>query len=739
MTRFGGSLSRHVQPATVCPSGKTQASQRNQENVLRKEEHVQHRINRILAASVFCGTMSVIPAFGAEGGNVPAGMAEKEKVEQPVRLNEVTVTSDWLGAADKESVKAYPGGRSVVTGEDLTQTGARNLEDALRQVPGVRVQDESGTGILPNIGVRGLNPARSQRALVLVDGIPATLAPYGQTGLSLFPVTMETVESVDVVRGGAAVRFGPNNVGGVINFVSKPIPYKPGVALKEALTIAENGNVLTDTYLRAGGFLSNTFGLQLQGNTLRGDSFRDHSGTEVNNLVLDADWLIGASGELKGRLQYYDTDTELPGGLSPQAYEEDRFQSQRPFDRFEADTVRGHLIYNQGFEGLGELNVAGFAHTSSREFTVGIPFDPAKTPTAVQKSPREFLVYGVEPRFTLTAATGPLNHKITVGGRYLREESDQEVNRRNLATGAFTVIRDFRFETDALAAYANNTVSMFNERLKVTPGIRFEWADQLNRNNLTGVEATNTTSDILPGLDIGYEMWKEKLFLFGNVHKSLQPVQFNQITLGGDVGTERSTNYEAGARLTPLKELDATFTWFRFDFDNQIEFDNVAKVYRNLGEARHQGFESELAWRPSFLPGLDLKGGYTYVDTEQLTGKNKGKELPFVSRHQLALQGNYRIGGINLNLNGSYASSAYADAANTEAEDATGTIGKIPGYWLWNAQVSKDFRMEKTAMKAALAVNNMFDEDYYFRGVDTSNGRVPAPGRAVMLSLQMEL
>jgi len=689
-----------------------------------------------LAATLSLLTLggAVYGAEGAEQLAAPAG-----KGEPAVTLNAVTVTSDWLGTADKESVKSYPGARTVLTGEDLAQTGGRNLEDALRQVPGVRVQDESGTGILPNIGVRGLNPARSQRVLVLVDGIPATLAPYGQTGLSLFPVTMETVETIDVVRGGAAVRFGPNNVGGVINFVSKPIPAKPGVALKETLTFAENGNVLTDTYLRAGGFLSDTFGLQLQGNMLRGDSFRDHSDTRVNNLMLDADWFIGGSSELKARLQYYDTDTELPGGLSPRAYEEDRFQSQRPFDKFESDTVRGHLIYNQTFADYGELNVAGFAHASDREFAVGIPFDPAKPTTEVQKSPREFLVYGVEPRFTLTAATGPIGHKITVGGRYLREESDQVVNRRNLSTGAFAVTRDFRFETDAFAAYLNDTVSMLDNRLRITPGLRAEWAEQSNRNNMTGVEATNRTADFLPGLDIGYEIWKEKVFIFGNVHKSLQPVQFNQVTMGGDVGTERSTNYEAGVRLTPRRDLDATFTWFRFDFDNQIEFDNVAKVYRNLGEANHQGVESELNWRPSFLPGLDLKGGHTYVDTEQSSGQYSGKELPFVSRHQLTMQGNYRIASYNLNLNGLYLSSAFADAANTEAEDATGTIGKIPDYWVWNAQVSKDFKLRSTAMKAALAVNNMFNEDYFFRGVDTSNGRVPAPGRAVMLSLQMEI
>jgi len=176
----------------------------------------------------------------------------------------------------------------------------RNVEDALRLVPGVRVQDESGTGILPNIGVRGLDPRRSQRTLVLVDGIPIALAPYGQTGLSLFPLTMQTVESIDVARGGVAVRYGPNNVGGVINFISKPIPETFSTTLKEALTIAsETGNVLTDSYLRVGGFVTERLGLQFQANTVLGDSFRSHSDTEVENLTADAQWFLTDTASLK--------------------------------------------------------------------------------------------------------------------------------------------------------------------------------------------------------------------------------------------------------------------------------------------------------------------------------------------------------------------------------------------------------------------------------------------------------
>ncbi len=62
-------------------------------------------------------------------------------------------------------------------------------------------------------------------------------------------------------------------------------------------------------------------------------------------------------------------------------------------------------------------------------------------------------------------------------------------------------------------------------------------------------------------------------------------------------------NYEAGLRLTPLEGWEASFTYFRFDFDNQIVSvveDGITK-FRNLGEARHQGLETELKWYPAFL------------------------------------------------------------------------------------------------------------------------------------------
>ncbi|MFA5985334.1 MAG: TonB-dependent siderophore receptor [Methylococcaceae bacterium] len=689
-------------------------------------------------------------------------MAEETKEDTEILLKDVTVSGDWLGPPNKNSVRSYTGARTVITETELQQAGGRTLEDALRLVPGVRAQDESGTGILPNIGVRGLDPRRSTRTLVLVDGIPLALAPYGQTGLSTFPLTQQTVERVDIARGGVAVRYGPNNVGGVINFISKAIPNKFSATAREALTISTNtGNVLTDSYVRAGGFVSDRLGLQIQANTVLGDSSRAGSNTEVENLVLDAHWFVTDNASIKAGLQYYNADTQLPGGLSPQAYAQDRFQSQRPLDKFQGSTIRGHVVYNQNFDLFGspaEFNWTNFAHTSDREFTVGCllnaaasscSLDPSLVSNGVQTSPRTFNVFGTEPRFTIAGKTGWLDHKFTLGGRYVKEDVIQGVARERLSTGAVRTVQDFNFNTDAFALYASDTLTAWHGRLSLTPGLRVEWIDQTSSNQLTGVVSKDSNKALLPGVDVGFHLWPDKVFLFGNTHKSLQPVQFTQITLAGDTGVEQAWNYEAGVRLSPVPGLDTTLTYFRFDFDNQIVavVENGTTLFRNLGKAKHEGFETEVDWRPSFVDGLDLKASYTYVDTQQLNNifngstqvAFKNNQVPFSSPHQVTLQGNYRFDSVNFNVNGSYLSAAFTDTANTVAESSNGSTGKIPGYWLWNLQVTKDFKLDKTNLKIGLAGNNVFNENYYFRGVDTSLGRVPGPGRSVILSVQMDL
>ena len=259
---------------------------------------------------------------------VSIAVSQVGRAEQAVELEALAVQGDWIGSASEEEIKVYPGSRTLLDREALQESGALNLEDALRSAPGIQILDETGTGILPNIGLRGLNPLRSERLQMLVDGYPIAIGPYSNVGVSLFPVTLPSVDAIDVVRGGAAVHYGPNNVGGVMNFRTRPIPVETEQMLQQRLVIAEEtGNVFSDSYYRIGGFATDDLALQFQANVQRGDGFRDHSDTQVNNFILDADYFVDDVNEVAAQLQYYDVDAELPGALSPAAFEATRASS----------------------------------------------------------------------------------------------------------------------------------------------------------------------------------------------------------------------------------------------------------------------------------------------------------------------------------------------------------------------------------------------------------------------------
>ena len=129
----------------------------------------------------------------------------------------------------------YPGVRE----DALHACGALNLEDALSVLPGIQVLDETGAGILPNIGVRGVNPLRSERVQFLVDGYPIAIGLYTNVDVQLLPVTLLSIEQADIVRGGATVYYGPNNAGGVVNLTTRPISKETTQTFREKLTIAE--------------------------------------------------------------------------------------------------------------------------------------------------------------------------------------------------------------------------------------------------------------------------------------------------------------------------------------------------------------------------------------------------------------------------------------------------------------------------------------------------------------------
>lgn len=663
-------------------------------------------------------------------------------------METVVVTGSVIGNSELEDVKEYPGARTVLTSKQIEKTAAHSIDAALQSVPGIKVQDETGTGVLPNISVRGLKASRSGHAQFLMDGVPLTLAPYGHTGQSIFPATLSMLDRIDIVRGGAAVQYGPNNVGGVINLVTKPIPNTWQTEISNRLTVFEAGDTpLNDFYLRTGGWLTDTFAIQLEGNFLKGESFREHSDTDVKNFQAKAQWLLSDTQELQAFIQRYDADTQMPGALSPEDYKKDRTQSKRPYDEYQGKSTRWSVKYlhDLNIADSAELEVLTFGHNSERFFQWGFNSagghwaDPALPSTDIRTSPREFRVYGVEPKLAMYFEGKSVTQNWIVGARYVNEDIDYKLTQTPIEGGETKVPRDWHLETDAFAGYISNEIGLFNDALKVTPGVRYESVDMTFDDLGKSQSADNKVTEWLPGLTVAYHL-TDQWVGYANAQKSLRAPQIAYIRGLGEEGSELAWNYELGARYNQ-ETTSFNAALYRIDFKDQLQWQSATQTFDNIGKTLHQGIELSGRYVPKALQALSLGASYNYLDaTLEENGPNKGNQLAYTSKHQLSWDATYTFTGIDTTLSGYYFSDAYADNANTSDEDVTGAKGKVPDYMVWNFNLGTDlYKDDKGKLRMNVAVNNLFDEDYYFRGIDTSPvGRYPAPGRSYTLDLNYQ-
>jgi iron complex outermembrane receptor protein len=156
----------------------------------------------------------------------------------PASAREVTVARDSQATLDVQLEVAAVSEQVVVTAADSPQTvdevskavtvvGRRELEErdeptiaeALRTVPGLRVQQLGGPGALTSIKTRGL---RSQDTSVLIDGqrFRDPAAAQGDATSFLADLAVTDTGRVEVLRGSGSSLYGTNAIGGVVNVVT---------------------------------------------------------------------------------------------------------------------------------------------------------------------------------------------------------------------------------------------------------------------------------------------------------------------------------------------------------------------------------------------------------------------------------------------------------------------------------------------------------------------------------------
>ena len=145
-----------------------------------------------------------------------------------ITLMSLNVNADGHGDAIIDNItiigdRKLPGSVETVSSEDLEKFETIDVHKALAMVPGINIRPEEGYGLRPNISIRGTYPDRSGKITLMEDGILIAPAPYAASSAYYFP-TFSRINSVEVVKGPAAITTGPYTIGGAINMISTPIP-----------------------------------------------------------------------------------------------------------------------------------------------------------------------------------------------------------------------------------------------------------------------------------------------------------------------------------------------------------------------------------------------------------------------------------------------------------------------------------------------------------------------------------
>lgn len=244
----------------------------------------------------------------------------------------------------KQSRLEKQNGSVTHLGKDvILQTQPIGTQELLEKVPGVQSASDDGMGNSRlSIGIRGLNPRRSARVLVLEDGIPIQPAAYIYPNMYYNP-PIERIEEVEILKGSGSILYGPQSMGGVVNYItSKPRRTEGG-----AVALSYGTQNLLSTYAEVGGFGNEEFQPEVQLLYKQGDGFRENNSFDQINGTFKLNWSPNEKEDWYFKMNYNKENTFATyTGLTEYSFEEDPWFNPKDQDVFEVDRFAIDLIKN---------------------------------------------------------------------------------------------------------------------------------------------------------------------------------------------------------------------------------------------------------------------------------------------------------------------------------------------------------------------------------------------------------
>lgn len=668
-----------------------------------------------------------------------ASVGSEPAVDAGVQLSvrETTISERRL-----VDVRRVAGSAQVIGREELERQESNDLNRVLQGVPGVYVREEDGFGLRPNVGIRGGTADRSAKVTLMEDGVLYGPAPYSAPAAYYTPL-MTRMVAVEIYKGPAAIRFGPQTVGGALNVRTRDVSRQ-----LEADADLSIGNYGTGKLHGVVGIGNDRMGIMLEGVHLQSEGFkqlstRGSTGFDKNELMLKARFAFDARGNVRNELQLklgFSTEraNETYVGLTnddfaatpllrypsseldqmnwwrtqgvvthsmrigdsfelrTDVYRHDFYRAWYRFDHFR----RGPSIYETlAYPPVGVRAVYA-SILSGREDSVG-----RDQQLMVMNVRRRFVSQGIQSTGVMKLNTGPVAQELEVGVRFhhddivrLHTQDGYDMRAGHLSWNgeAAEVVNDNTSSTRSFSAHVSNTMTWGNFLL--APGARLEVFDALLDDRVTA--SSNRQLNVVPLLGIGaVYAFDFGLSVVGGVHQGFSPPTPGQV----DALSERAINTEFGARFARRGvRLEAIGFWSEYQNitgsctgASGCITDRINEQF-NGGAARVLGLEALVGVRGQLFWGLrgaaDIS--YTLTDARFLTNFQSdnsawgsvqvGYQLPYIPSHQGQLRVRVAKGPVEMGVGAMY----YGEVRETAGVGAVDDSVRIPGRVLLDATAS---------------------------------------------------
>jgi iron complex outermembrane recepter protein len=569
----------------------------------------------------------------------------------------------------------------VITQEDIGRSGATNIPDLLRMVPGLDVaQINANTWA---ISARGLNGRFANELLVLLDGRSVYTQTTGGVFWDVLDIPLDDIERIEVIRGPGASIWGANAVNGVINIITKKASETPG-----ALVVA------------GGGTVDQGFGTLQYGGNIGRTSFRAFTKYKNEDRFPDSNGPDGGDGWNISRVGFR-TDTDFS-----------------PADTltFEGDLYRGRE--GEPADGV-ESVVAPLIPDVRREVNLGGGFAQAvwnhttspRSGTSLQAS-----YDGYERNDNLGETRGTSD--ITFQDRFgwgARQDliwgAEYRYSQSRTSGSLFVSLDPPNLNTQLFSSFVQDEITLLPNRLFLTAGVKLEHSHYTGFAGMPSVrlawtpsarqalwlaasDADRTPSDTDESLRAS----------LGGFTGPSGPVAL-QLTGNPNLKNERTDTYEAGYRISFVEQLSVDVTAYYNGYRNQETTEPgtpffvstpapphtvLPLVYANLMHGESHGAEIAANWkvakRWTLNPGYAFQQIHMHLDpTSQDTTSVSGA------------QGSSPVHSAQLRSHLTLASGLFWDASAYFVGRLSDPV--IPSYtrldsgftWQWNKKLSISF------------------------------------------------